>query len=509
MAEEPARPSPCLIAIFGASGDLTKRKLIPALYDCYVAGSLPERFGVVGLSRTAYDDASFREHLEPFVRRFADAFDAASWSAFAEHVHYRPADTASGDDYPRIKKELRALADHHGTGENVLYYLSVAPHLYEPIVELLGEHDMVTEGKRWCSLDRENPPWQRVVVEKPFGSDAATAHRLNQVLGRVFEEESIYRIDHYLGKNSVQNLLVFRFANAIFEPIWSRHHIDHVQITAAETVGVEGRGKYYDSESGGALKDMIQSHLLQLVALTAMEPPVRMEADDIRMEKAKVLSATRVPAPEDAVRGQYAGGTLEGEAVPGYREEGGVDPATGRETYAAMRLWIDTWRWHGVPFYVRSGKRMPRKTTRIVVHFKPTPHCLFRDHGPAGTEALQPNQIVIDVQPDEGIRLRFGGKVPGSRMRIAPVAMDFDYVEQFRSEPPEAYATLLLDAMRGDQTLFKHREEIEGAWRIVDPVAAAWARAGGEAVPRYPAGTWGPREAADLLAADGRAWHDP
>jgi glucose-6-phosphate 1-dehydrogenase len=328
------------------------------------------------------------------------------------------------------------------------------------------------------------------------------------VLGRVFEEENIYRIDHYLGKETVQNLLVFRFANSIFEPIWNRNYIDHVQLTAAETVGVEGRGGYYDSPGGGAMRDMIQSHLLQVMALIAMEPPVNMRADDIRMEKAKVLNATRGPAGTEvsrsAVRGQYGPGSLAGKAVPGYREEPGVDAESQTDTYAAMKVFVDTWRWGGVPFYLRSGKRMAKKLTEVVIYFKPTPHCLLREQA----SKVRPNQIVINVQPDEGIRLRFTGKVPGTKMDIKEVVMNFDYVQQFKSEPPEAYATLLLDAMRGDQTLFKHREEIESCWKIVQPTLDSWASTPQDDLPNYAAGTWGPSSSDIMMAQDGRHWHN-
>ncbi|MFW6060785.1 MAG: glucose-6-phosphate dehydrogenase [Phycisphaeraceae bacterium] len=499
--------SDCLIVIFGASGDLTKRKLIPALYDLYCTGMMPEHFAVLGVSRTKYSDDAFRDYLARHARQFAQRFDDDRWKDFAQRIHYHPADSTQYEAMPGIKQRMAELSQQHEIGDNALFYLSVAPRLYDPVIENLGAHRMVTEGKAWCSLNQAHRPWQRIIVEKPFGRDVESAAHLNRVLGRVFEDENVFRIDHYLGKETVQNLMVFRFANAIFEPIWSRTYIDHVQVTAAETVGVEGRGDYFDGPDGGSMRDMIQSHLLQVMALVAMEPPVNMRAEDIRGEATKVLNAVREPRPEEvsdiAARGQYIAGTSKGEYVPGYREEEGVDPNSRRETYAALKVQLDTWRWSGVPFYLRSGKRLPKKTTEIVVNFKPTPHRLFAgDHDGGPT----PNQIIINVQPNEGIRLRFEGKVPGIGMTIKSVVMDFDYAQQFHAEPPEAYATLLLDAMRGDQTLFKQREEIEQAWRIVQPVLDHW-EAGDAPPPQYSAGTWGPAEADALMQRDGRRWH--
>ena len=513
MTDAIPTPAPCLLLIFGASGDLTKRKLIPSLFDLFINGQLPEKFAVMGVSRTAMTDDEFRDRLVDWTRRSNSGFDEQKWDQFASLLHYHAADSTKSKDFPGIKKRITQLAKQHGTGENILFYLSVAPHLYEPTIELIGAHQMVTEGRRWCSIDRSGQPWQRIIIEKPFGSDPQSAGHLNRVVGSVFEEDATYRIDHYLGKETVQNLMVFRFANAIFEPLWNRAYIDHVQITATESVGVEQRGGYYDSPSGGAMRDMIQSHLLQVMAVVAMEPPVSMRADDIRVEKTKILNAVRDTSTQDvcdiAIRGQYGPGSLSGEAVPGYREEPGVAPQSQTDTYAALKLYIDTWRWEGVPFYLRSGKRMAKKTTEIVINFKPTPHCLFRAQamGSSG-HSLPPNQIVINVQPDEGIRLRFEGKVPGTGMNIKSVVMDFDYIQQFNAHPPESYATLLLDAMRGDQTLFKHRDEIEQAWRIVQPVLDHWASHPQEDLPNYAAGTWGPSSSDILMAQAGRRWRN-
>ncbi len=517
MANAPVnttKVSPCLLIIFGASGDLTRRKLVPALYDLFLSGQLPEKFAVMGVSRTAMSDDAFREHLTPMAEKSSHRFDASRWAQFAKCIHYHAADSTKSEDFPGLKARMAEVSQAHSTGENVVFYLSMAPHLYDPTIINIGAHDMVTEGKAWCSINRFSRPWQRIVVEKPFGHDIESAAHLNRVLGRVFEEESIYRIDHYLGKETVQNLMVVRFANAIFEPVWNRNYIDHVQITAAETVGVETRGGYYDSPSGGAMRDMVQSHLMQIMAVVAMEPPVTMRADDVRSEKIKVLRATRSyreqELPHVAIRGQYGPGQIDGKAMPGYRQESGVNPQSQTDTYAALQLFVDSWRWGGVPFYLRSGKRMAKKVTEIVIYFKPTPHKLFADH--IGSDRAKPNQIVINVQPDEGIRLRFEGKVPGiastGHMNIRSVVMDFDYVKQFQADPPEAYATLLLDCMKGDQTLFKHRDETEEAWRVVQPVLDYWTANPQEDLPNYAAGTWGPSSADIMMARDSRHWHN-
>jgi glucose-6-phosphate 1-dehydrogenase len=505
------KADPCLIVIFGASGDLTKRKLIPSLYYLHRQKMMPEKFAVLGISRSEYTDDAFRGHLTEFASGHEKDFDKAAWDAFIGHVHYHAADSTVAEHYDGIKKRINELQAKHHTGENLLLYLSMAPHLYDPTIVNIGAAGMITEGKAWCSINRESRPWQRIIVEKPFGHDMDSAAHLNRVLGRVFEEEAIYRIDHYLGKETIQNLMVLRFANSVFEPIWNRDYIDHVQVTATETVGVEGRGGYYDSPSGGAMRDMVQSHLLQVLAVVAMEPPVSMSADDIRVEKTKVLKAARAPRAEDvphiAVRGQYGAGQINGKMIPAYRSEKGVAADSQTDTYAAMQLMIDTWRWGGVPFYLRSGKAMARKLTEIVIYFKPTPHALFREQAAGG--ALKPNHIVINVQPDEGVLLRFEGKVPGQGMKIKSVVMDFDYVKQFKATPPEAYATLLLDAMRGDQTLYKHKDEIEHAWRCVQPILDHWKSHPQDDLPNYNAGTWGPSASDVMMAKAGRHWHNP
>ncbi|WP_236254323.1 glucose-6-phosphate dehydrogenase [Mucisphaera calidilacus] len=496
----------CLLVIFGASGDLTKRKLIPALYALWRNGTLPESFAVVGIARSDYGDEAYRELLYDFNPSAYDE-DASKWAEFSQRVHYLSADSTKAEAWPEIERRLCGLSQQYKTGDNVLFYLSLAPQFFEPVIRHIGQSGLVTEGRRYCSLTPERP-WQRIVIEKPFGSDPGSAVKLNQVLAEVFDESAIYRIDHYLGKELVQNMMVLRFANSLFEPIWNQRYVDHVQITASETVGVEGRGSYYDSPAGGAMRDMVQSHLLQVLSIVAMEPPVSLAADDIRTEKIKIFKALRVPTasevPEIAVRGQYGAGAVSGVSVPAYRDEDGVAADSQTDTFAAMKLKVDTWRWGSVPFYLRSGKAMAEKKTEIVVYLKPTPHVLFREQA----QKLKANQILISIQPDEGIRLRFEGKVPGPGMQIKDVVMDFDYVKQWEASPPDGYATLLHDCIRGDQTLFKHRDEIECAWDAVQPVIDYWHNNPQDDLPNYNAGTWGPSASDIMMARDGRYWHN-
>lgn len=511
---------PCVIVLYGASGDLASRKLVPSLYEMADANSLPKGTCVIGVSRTTMSDDDWRAALEPSVKEHATGFDQAKWNQFAKRLHYFPGDGSKAETYPDLIRRIEQLSDDGDCRGNVLFYLSVAPSLYEPIIERIHESGMVAEGRRWCSINRDSTPWQRIIVEKPFGHDARSAASLNRALGRAFEEDAIYRIDHYLAKELVQNLLVMRFANTIFEPIWNHRYIDHVQITAAETVGVGKRGDFYDS--AGAIRDMIQSHLLQVMALVAMEPPTRYTSHHIRQEKIKIIDAI-VPTPTDrleefAAFGQYAGNDDE----PAYHELPGVKANSKTETFAAIALQFNNWRWAGTPFYLRTGKRMAAKRTEIVIQFKQPAADLFG----IGTAALRnvsrgsesrstdaggrpANQIVIEIAPRECVSLRFEGKVPGQRIKLDSVSMDFDYARRFNAEPVEAYGPLLLDAMRGDQTLFKHRLEVESAWDsmmpFLGPESAAIRK---DIAGNYAPGSWGPQAADELLSRHGRAWRN-
>lgn len=483
------RVDPCAAVIFGANGDLTKRKLLPALFRLAYERRLPASFSVVGNSRTAMSDEQFREKMRESVERFLEdsPFDRELWESFARNLHYVPGDVSDPAMYSRIGETL--------SHSNVLFYLSTQPSHYETVVQGIGA----------AGLHRGNG-WRRLVIEKPFGHDLATASALDDVIHSVFPENEVYRIDHYLGKETVQNILAFRFSNGIFEPLWNRRYVNHVQITAAESIGVEGRGAYY--QEAGVVRDMIQNHLLQVLATVAMEPPAVFEANAVRDERAKALRSIKIPKPVEveqfAVAGQYGSGVVGGKPVPGFREESGVDPNAQTDTYAAVTFFIDNWRWAGVPFYVRSGKRLARRVTDIAIEFNAAPHSPFL--GMDGT-AVRPNLLILRIQPDEGISLRFLSKQPGSGMRLRPVSMDFNYGSSFGVRTPSAYETLLLDAMEGDSTLYTRRDMVEASWRAVEPILESWAGRKFD-FPNYEAGTWGPAEADRMLARNGHRWRN-
>ena len=492
------RPDPLVLVIFGGTGDLARRKLMPAIWKLQMAGLLPDGFAIVGNSREELDDEGYRERMHAALEEFAQAPDAGAWAAFSRRIVYVRGSTDDPSTFVTLGRRLEEMDREHGTAGNRLYYLALPPRIIEQTAEGLGRAGLV------CHPD--DPCWTRVIVEKPFGHDVASARQLNADLMRVFAERQIFRIDHYLGKETLQNLLVFRFANTIWEPLWSRTYVDHVQITVAEVVGVEGRAGYYDRS--GALRDMIQSHLLQILTLVAMEPPASYDADSIRNEKVKVLQSIPLlqggTVDRCAVRGQYAAGEENGESLRAYADEENVPAGSRTETFAALRLEVDNWRWAGVPFYLRTGKRLPARTSEVVIRFRPAPHPvrdLVQHDSPA------PNALVLHIQPDEGISLFFEAKVPGLRGPLRAVSMDFDYSRAFGAESPEAYQRLLLDAMLGDATLFARRDEVEAAWTLVTPIVEAWA-AGGAPEP-YPAGSWGPAAADELLAREGRSWVEP
>ncbi|MGD0696628.1 MAG: glucose-6-phosphate dehydrogenase [Terriglobia bacterium] len=493
-------PDPCAMVIFGASGDLTARKLIPALYYLARERTLPPGFSVVGSSRSQFTHEQFREKMRQALKEHSKVSDedAPVVESFVNNLYYFPVDTNKSDGYGPLAEFLRTLDREHGTSGNRVFYLATPPSSFPVITEHLGE----------AGLARPQDPeknWARIVLEKPFGRDLQSARALNRVVTGVFGEQNVYRIDHYLGKETVQNLLVFRFANGIFEPIWNRRYIDHVQITVAEDLGVENRASYF--EEAGLLRDMIQSHVLQVLSLVTMEAPARFEARSLRDEKAKVMRCFRPIAPDQAerfaARGQYIAGFVSGRRVEAYRSEPGVDPASYTETYSALKIFVDNWRWADVPFYIRSGKRLAKRITEISIQFRRVPHLLFGDRV---TDAIEPDLLALQIQPDEGISLRFSAKYPGPTMQIRPVKMQFQYGESFGADPPSAYETLLLDCMLGDNSLFTRNDSVELAWEFVDPILARWKNDGRKGLAFYEAGTWGPAEADALIERDGRRW---
>ncbi|MGH2445269.1 MAG: glucose-6-phosphate dehydrogenase [Candidatus Limnocylindria bacterium] len=499
---------PCTMVICGATGDLTERKLAPALYNTLLGGFLPPEFTVVGFARRDLSDDAFREHLLDGINKHSrnKPVKPAIWESFAKGIEYHRGDFDDPAAFTELATRLDRIDRDRGTAGNRLFYLAVPPSLYPEIVNQLDAAGLAGAGDRRRGGGRRG--WTRVIVEKPFGYDLESARTLNHVIAGVFDEDQVYRIDHYLGKETVQNLAVFRFGNGLFEPIWNRRYIDSVQITVAETVGVEGRGEFYDAT--GALRDIVQNHGLQLMSMFAMDPPVEFRAEDLRDEKLKVLRGVKpMPATEVAtntVRGQYVSGWVEGEKVPSYRDEDEVAPQSETETFVAIKLGVDSWRWAGVPFYIRTGKAMPSRVTEIAVQFKKAPLALFAR---AGVPQIDPNVLAIRVQPDEGILLRFGAKVPGQGLQIRTVNMDFRYGASFAVDSPDAYETLLLDAMVGDASLFTRDDEVERAWEILDPILQAWSTGDGGPLHFYGAGTWGPPAADELLARDGRAWRKP
>jgi glucose-6-phosphate 1-dehydrogenase len=491
---------PCCVVIFGASGDLAARKLIPALFHLHP--ELPKPVRIVGVARSDKSDDQWRAELKAALERHSrtQPVDAAAWEAFAPSLTYCRGDVSEPESFERLRRHLDGIAPAP-QNRRLLFYLAIAPSQFGVTIRQLDEAGFLDHGE-------SQEIWQRVVIEKPFGHDLASARRLNEELTRHVHERQVFRIDHYLGKETVQNIMLFRFSNAIFEQLWNRQSIDHVQITVSERTGVGGRGAFY--EEVGALRDIVQNHLLQVLALVAMEPPVKLEAEAIRDEKIKLLHAIRPFHASQldslVVRGQYVAGVLDEQAVPGYRQESRVSPDSQVETFVAMRLAIDNWRWSGVPFFLRSGKRLPQSASEVRVQFRPTPHVLFAaECGPR----LEPNSLTLRLQPNEGISLHFNGKTPGSTMEVRPVRMRFSYDAEFGAYTPEAYERLLLEAMAGDPTLFIRRDEVETSWEVVDPIRAAWTDQPLHASAFYKAGTWGPSAADDLLAATGHAWRNP
>jgi glucose-6-phosphate 1-dehydrogenase len=499
-----ATPPPTAMVVFGGSGDLAHRKIVPALYNLELHRLLPQNFAFVGSSRTEFSHEEYRADMRKAVEEFSRSqpIQPQVWESFAARLYYVSGSSGDPATYARVGDLLEALDREHGTDGNRLFYLSLIPKLFPDTIRGIGTSGI--GGRGW---DRG---FSRVVVEKPFGHDLASARELQDLVTHVFPERNVFRIDHYLGKESVQNIIAFRFANGIFEPVWNHRYVDHVQVTVAESLGIEHRGNFY--ETAGAIRDIFQNHELQVLALTAMEPPATFEPEDVRNEKAKVLKALR-PLRGDAVdrhvvRGQYGQGWVDGVEVPAYREEPDVHPDSVVETYVAAELRVDNWRWAGTPFYVRTGKRLPKRATEVVVQFKAAPHLPF---GEAAQHGLEPNALVLRIQPNEGITMRFGAKVPGPSLEVRSVNMDFSYGASFSDDLPDAYERLLLDVMLGDPTLFPRWDEVERAWQVVQPILDRWAEVPPPEFPSYEAGSWGPKEADELIVRDqpGRRWRRP
>lgn len=489
--------NPCVMVIFGASGDLAKRKLFPALYNLAREGLMPNEFAVVGFARREMSHEEFRQRISQDIQEYATSpVEADLWNWFVQRLYYLPGDVQDPNAYQKLQDLLKGVDKAHGTQGNYLYYLATAPDFFSQVIQQLSTIGLTRE---------ENKHWRRVIIEKPFGHDLDSARALNKEIREVLNERQIYRIDHYLGKETVQNIMVFRFSNGIFEPIWNRRYIDHVQIMVAEDLGVGERVGYYDR--AGALRDMVPNHMFQLITLTAMEPPISFEADAVRDEQVKILRAMQSLSPEEVlkctVRGQYGEGLIKGKRVPAYRAESNVTPNSATETYVALKLYIDNWRWAGVPFYLRTGKRLPCRATEIAIQFKRAPFVLFRK---TNVEQLKPNLLVLHIQPDEGISLNFGAKVPGPVVRLGTVDMQFRYKDYFGSTPSTGYERLLYECMLGDATLFQRTDMIEAGWSVASPIQDIWKALPHRKFPNYAAGTWGPQEADELMARDGREW---